>query len=83
MAKRPRRRIPKSRRVADSARTAVVTRAEHNRLIAVLNERNDIINALRDAVDRLERASELQFKRIAQLQADVDRIKAERTGTRS
>ncbi len=38
--------------------------------------RNVILNALRECVERLERASEVQFTRIAQVQADVDRFAA-------
>jgi hypothetical protein len=74
----------------------VLTRAEHNRVIDILNERNIILNALREAVnasqrlldnekkrgDRLEsvveqlmRDSEIQLKRIAQIQAEHDMVK--------
>jgi hypothetical protein len=52
-----------------------VTRGEYNRIIDVLNERNHILNALRDAVDGLEHISEIQFKRMAQLQAELDEVK--------
>jgi len=45
-----------------------VTRAEYNRIIEVLNERNEILNGLRHN-------SDIQFQRIAQIQADVDLIK--------
>jgi len=41
-----------------------LTRAEFNRVIAILNERGVIINGLRDN-------QEMQFKRIAQLQAEL------------
>lgn len=69
------RRIPKARRVARSPLNRVdVTRAEYNRIIDILNERNQILNALRDAVKGLEHVSDIQFKRIAQVQADVDRM---------
>jgi hypothetical protein len=58
-----------------------VTRREYNRIIDILNERNVILNGLRDAaaalqdaVMRLEHGSDIQFKRIAQLQADLDVI---------
>ncbi|MGH9409981.1 MAG: hypothetical protein ACRD1V_11060 [Vicinamibacterales bacterium] len=34
-----------------------------------------MLNALRSAVDGLQRDSAVQFKRIAQLQADVDSLK--------
>jgi len=45
-----------------------VTRAEYNRIIETLNERNEILNGLRHN-------SDVQFQRIAQIQADVDLIK--------
>jgi hypothetical protein len=53
--------IPVSRRVD-------VTRAEFNRVIAILNERGALINGLRDN-------QEMQFKRIAQLQAELDLLR--------
>jgi hypothetical protein len=52
-----------------------VTRAEFNRIIDILNERNVILNALREGRERLEHASEVQFHRIAQIQAELDEIK--------
>jgi len=55
------RRIPKGQRVD-------VTRAEFNRVIDILNERGEILNALSHNQD-------LQFKRIAQLQAEVDAMR--------
>ena len=45
-----------------------VTRAEFNRVIALLNERGEIINGLRHNQD-------VQFQRLAQLQAEVDLLK--------
>ena len=56
-----------------------VTRAEYNHIIDVLNERGDIINDLR-------RELEVQFKRIAQMQSELDEVrrawvKAQRAGT--
>ena len=69
------RRIPKARRVPRSPLTRTdVTRGEYNRVIDILNERNEILNALRDGVNGLHHISEIQFKRIAEIQADVDRI---------
>jgi hypothetical protein len=63
----------KARRVGPATRIrvtrrAVVSRAEFNHLIARLNERAEIINDLR--VNQ-----EVQFKRLAQLQAELDLIK--------
>jgi hypothetical protein len=45
-----------------------VTRAEFNRVIDLLNERGEILNDLRHNQD-------VQFRRLAQLQADVDLLK--------
>jgi hypothetical protein len=60
------RRIPKAPRLKASAlKRTDVTRAEYNRVIEILNERNEILNGLRHN-------SDIQFQRIAQLQADVD-----------
>ena|ERR1051325_6023432 len=78
-----RRRIPKPRLLRRSPVQRIdVTRGEYNDIIDILNERNVILNGLRnavtelqEAVTRLERSSDIQFKRIAQLQADLDFIK--------
>lgn len=58
---RPVQRIPTARRID-------VTRAEFNRVIALLNERGQILNDLRHNQD-------VQFQRLAQLQAEVDLIR--------
>ena len=55
---RPFPRIPVGSRVD-------VTRAEFNRVIDLLNARGEILNDLRHNQD-------VQFRRLAQLQADVD-----------
>ncbi|HEY3137243.1 MAG TPA: hypothetical protein VGL29_14540 [Blastocatellia bacterium] len=69
-------RIPKARRLRTSALSRKdVTRAEYNDIINILNQRNDILNAHRDAITELQHASEIQLKRIAQIQADLDDIK--------
>ena len=44
-----------------------VTRSEFNAVIALLNERSEIVNDLR-------RNQDIQFQRIAQLQAELDVI---------
>jgi hypothetical protein len=44
-----------------------VTRAEFNEVIAQLNERGEILNDLR-------RNQDIQFQRIAQLQAELDLV---------
>jgi Arc/MetJ family transcription regulator len=77
---RPSRRstgpIPKARHVSRSPATRIdVTRAEYNRIIGILNDRKAMLNALREALARIEAASEVQFKRIAQLQAELDEVK--------
>ena len=53
-------KIPKAQRLD-------VTRAEFNRAIDILNERGQIISDVRRDLD-------VQFKRIAQLQAEVDAL---------
>ena len=58
---RPFPRIPVASRID-------VTRAEFNRVIDLLNERGEILNDLRHNQD-------VQFRRLAQLQADVDLLK--------
>jgi hypothetical protein len=55
------RRIPKSRRMD-------VRREEFNRVIDRLNERAELLDALR-------RNQEIQFQRIAQIQAEIDELK--------
>lgn len=52
-----------------------VTRREYNRIIDTLNQRNKTVNDLRDGVNGLQQASDIQFKRIAQIQAELDGIK--------
>jgi len=54
------RRIPPTERVD-------VTREEFDRLLALLNDRSDVINELRHDLD-------IQFKRMAQIQSEVDEI---------
>ena len=69
MAKTPRRhrRVGRVRRIP-VARRIDMTRAEFNRLIAQLNERSEIINDLRHNPD-------VQFQRLAQLQAELDLLR--------
>jgi hypothetical protein len=76
MPNKPRRlpRIRKSRRVD-------VTRAEFDRVIDLLNKRGEIVDQMRrdlEAVDDVRRDLDVQFKRIAQLQEEVDRLKRQR-----
>jgi hypothetical protein len=75
-AKRSRRpRIAKARRLARLNRTDV-TRAEYNRIIDILNERKKILDGLADAITALHHDSDIQFRRIAQIQADLDDAKS-------
>jgi len=68
-------RIPKARRLSGSPLSRKdVTRGEYNRIIDTLNERAIMLNEFRSAINALQQASEVQFKRIAQIQAQVDRI---------
>jgi hypothetical protein len=69
------RRIAKAPRLPRLARRDV-TRAEHNRIIDILNERKKILDGLADAITGLRQDSDIQFKRIAQIQADLDQIKS-------
>ena len=58
------RRIPKARRID-------VTREEFNHVIDLLNQRGEV-------VDEMRRELDVQFKRIAQLQLEIDTIKRSR-----
>ncbi len=58
---RPVKRIPKGRRID-------VSRAEFDKVIDLLNVRGDILNGLRKDLD-------IQFKRIAQMQAELDMLR--------
>jgi len=72
----PLRRIRKARRLSPSPLSRKdVTRGEYNRIIDILNERAVILNDFRDAINELKRANDVQFKRVAQVQADLDVIK--------
>lgn len=68
--------IPKARRLSGSPLSRIdVTRGEYNRIIDTLNERAISLNEFRNAINALHQASDVQFKRIAQLQAELDQIK--------
>lgn len=64
--KRSRRRVGEAKRIPLRKRMDV-TRSEFNAVIALLNERSEIVNDLR-------RNQDIQFQRIAQLQAELDVI---------
>ena len=61
-------RIPKSRRFD-------VTRGEFNHIIDLLNKRGEILHEYRTSLDEMRRDLDIQFKRIAQLQSELDRVK--------
>jgi len=70
------RRIPKARHLKRPPLSRVdVTRGEYNHIVDILNERAVILNEFRDAITDLNRVTEVQFKRIAQIQADLDVIR--------
>lgn len=60
--KRVVKRIPK-------AKSRAVTRAEYNSLVDSLNERGAIINDI-------QRALQIQFQRIAQIQVELDEVRS-------
>lgn len=62
------RQLPKARRIKRSKLTRRdVTRAEYNGIIEVLNQQGEIVDGLR-------RELEVQFKRIAQMQSELDEV---------
>ena len=61
-------RIPKSRRFD-------VSRGEFNHVIDLLNTRGEILQEYRVSLDQMRRDLDIQFKRIAQLQSELDRVK--------
>jgi hypothetical protein len=68
--------IPKVRPIRRSRPTRVdVTRGEYDRIIDILNERNIVLNAIRDAIQRLEQADAVQLHRTGQIQLELDEIK--------
>lgn len=68
-AGKTRPRIAKAARLRQSSLSRTdVTRAEYIQIIEVLNQRGEIINDLR-------RELEVQFKRIAQMQSELDEVR--------
>ena len=65
---RPIPRIPKSGRFD-------VSRDEFNRVIDLLNKRGEILQGYGASLDEMRRELDVQFKRIAQLQVQIDEIK--------
>jgi hypothetical protein len=64
-------RIPKTRRIG-------VSRGEFNRVIDLLNERRKTLLEDREDLNQVRRELDIQFKRIAQLQLEVDALKKQR-----
>jgi hypothetical protein len=56
-----------------------VTRGEFDRVIDLLNERGEILKEYRQALDDIRHDLAVQFKRIAQLQAEVDELRRGRS----
>ena len=71
-SKRRMRTVPKRRR-------GEIRREEFNRLIDILNERGEILIRLVQEQHRLLQDQQIQFKRIAQLQAELDILKQARS----
>jgi hypothetical protein len=61
------RPLRKARRTPKGTRRPV-TRAEFDRVIDILNERGQILNDIRRSLD-------IQFKRIAQIQVELDAVR--------
>lgn len=71
--KRKGTRVQQVRRVAKSRRVDV-TRGEFNHVVDLLNQRGLIMNEVALQVEKNARNLELQFTRLAQIQADLDLI---------
>ena len=71
MAVRTARKIPR----IPKARRFDVTRDEFNRAIEILNLRSDIIAEQGEQIRQLQHDAEIQFKRIAQLQQEIESLK--------
>jgi len=61
-------RIPKARQTG-------VSRDEFNRVIEMLNQRGKVLEEYGNALTTIRRDLDVQFRRIAQLQAELDQIK--------
>jgi hypothetical protein len=66
MPRKANRRKPVSR--IPKAKSRAVTRAEYNALVDILNERGVILNGV-------QRALQIQFQRIAQIQVELDEVR--------
>jgi len=70
----PKRGIKRIPRIAKTRRIDV-TRAEFNRVIGKLNERGKILQEYGEALATIRHDLDLQFRRIAQMQAELDQVK--------
>jgi hypothetical protein len=59
-----------------------VTRGEYNGLIETLNERGRIIDEIHHSLQTINKNLDLQFRRMAQMQAELDGIRAAWTRSR-
>jgi hypothetical protein len=71
MQPRKRERIPRIPKL----RRADVSRDEFNKVIDLLNERANLLKEHEAWIERLRRDLEIQLKRIAELQFDLDQLK--------
>jgi hypothetical protein len=71
-ARRRQKRVPRVPR--KMLRTADL-KARMDELVKLLNERAEFIDALRRDLDAVRHDTDLQFKRTAQVQADIDLVK--------
>jgi hypothetical protein len=69
-----RKRLRKATRIPKSQRMDI-TRSQLDRCIEILNRRTDIINEILRQVEANTRAIDVQFTRMAQMQADIDLIR--------
>lgn len=65
--KKKSRKLPKVRRLSALTRKDV-TRQEYNQLVDIINRRGAIL-------DTMQRELETQFKRIAQIQSELDEVR--------
>ena len=64
--------------MAKVRKAIAVTRREFRSTLARVKKNDAAIEALHETVDELRRASNVQFERIARVQADLDLIQAAR-----
>jgi hypothetical protein len=62
--------------MAKVGKTSAVTRREFRSALARVKKNDAAIEALHETVDQLRRESNVQFERIARVQADLDLIQA-------